>query len=170
MVTGAGCQPAAVPVDPALHIEALDWTEVDFARNSVAAPEPDGRRDLRMRIVLGAGVQSLFVMSVGTAGAAVPIAGLRRAVRHARRYRQPDERAVQHVHRRPDLGHRRARKRRALESNGRARRAPVESASRTLDLHLGDPNTLEGSGVLLRAFAVTLDGDLIGSEVWPTGF
>jgi hypothetical protein len=41
---------------------------------------------------------------------------------------------------------------------------------RQLSLHLGDPKSLEGSGAVLRVFAVTAKGDLVASAPWPTNF
>jgi endoglucanase len=168
--TTGNCAPMVIPDSPNLRIDSLAWTNEDYVQSSPAAPVPDQVRDLKVEVTIGVGVRAFLVMSVDKIGKAAPIKGY-----VAEWDTIVDDSSPLSVLCTQYSGIQTWAI--AVVENG----AVLNTASgelplltvngeRQLALHLGDPKSLEGSGAILRVFAVTANGDLVASAPWPTNF
>jgi endoglucanase len=164
------CAPIVIPDSPLLRIDSLAWTDQDYVQSSPAAPVPDHARDLEVKVTIGVSVKAFLVMSVDKLGKAAPIKGY-----VAEWDTIIDDSSPLSVLCTDYTGLQTWAI--AVVDNGSVLNTasgelPLLTANgeRQLSLHLGDPKNLEGSGAILRVFAVTGSGELVASTPWSTNF
>jgi endoglucanase len=168
-ITG-NCKPIVIPDSPHLRIDSVAWTDQDYVQGSQAAPVPDHVRDLEVKVTFDVGVQAFLVMSVDKMGKAAHIKGYIAQWDTIVDDSNPLSVLCAEITGFYTWAMAVVDKGTVLNTPSGALPPLTTNGERQLSLHLGDPKSLEGSGVVLRAFAVTENGDLVASAPWPTNF
>lgn len=168
-ITG-NCVPKVIPDSPHLRIESLAMSDEDYVQSSPAVPVPDQARDLKVEVTVSVGVKAFLVMSVDNLGKAAPVKGY-----VAEWDTIMDDASPLSVLCTPYTGLQTwaiavVEKGTVLNTATGALPPLTVEGERRLALHLGYTKSLEGSGAVLRVFALTTEGDLIASAPWPTNF
>ena len=168
-ITG-NCVPTVIPDSPDLRVDSLGWTNEDYVQSSAAAPVPDQVRDLEMKVTVRVGIKAFLVMSVDNTGKAAPVKGYVAEWDTIVDNSSPLSVLCSLYNGQQTWAIAVVENGTVLNTASGELSALTVNDERQLSLHLGDPKNLEGSGAILRAFAVTADGDLIASAPWPTNF
>ena len=160
----SSCQPEPLTATADLAITSVRWSKTDRARQDVGLPEPDGTRDLVLKVRVKGPVTALFVLSVDRQGRAFPLGTTVRqwdtvlcdpsnALRNqCTPYAANETWTI------------------AVMKNGELLNPttidlpPLGDGDHRLDLHLADPGGVDGAVALLRLYALTPEGRLLASQ------
>lgn len=162
------CEPAPPTPSSELTITSIAWTEDDYAGASAGPPVPDQVRDLQVSVTLAADVTALFVVAVDDQGRAAPLDGIVQQadtldtganplVAICAGYTAAETWTLAVVEGETVLN----------ADTGELGPLTVDG-SRDLELFLTDSEHLAGQAPSLQVFALTPDGTLIASEIWPS--